>query len=271
MSDDQHIGEIIRERRLARGYSLGQLATRLGKTPAVVRAWERGEDSPDAAVSETLFATLEIDLGEIRDLVGGPEGEAVDADVSVGETADEAVEESVVGVETASDDEPVEPEDATDEEVVPHEARETDEAAAPAAAADAEPAEHEVLDEASRAALAELPTEAMPAPVATMAPPLVEPSGYDVIEPVVAEVPPPAPITVPPLRLPNPIRLLFDPHRRFLYWIRYALTIVVLIILLRVFLWAAGELWTALGDLLDTFRATDGEEEEVALRFLFGL
>ena len=121
--------------------------------------------------------------------------------------------------------------------------------------------------------------------MATLAPPVAVPSGYDVI-PVVAgaeatpaknapakDAPPQAapqaqpPITVAPLRLPNPIRLLFDPHRRFLYWIRYALTIVVLLILLRVLLWAGGELWTALGDLLDTFRATDTEEEE-ALRFL---
>ena len=89
MSARQHIGEVIREKRLAHGYSLGQLATRVGKTPAVVRAWERGEDMPETDTHEALFATLEIDLDEVRDLIAPPPVE----EPAVEELVEELVEE----------------------------------------------------------------------------------------------------------------------------------------------------------------------------------
>ena len=313
MSARQHIGEVIREKRLAHGYSLGQLATRVGKTAAVVRAWERGEDMPETDTHEALFATLEIDLDEVRDLIAPPPVEEPAVEELVEEPAEEptvaeAEEPEPTGAAAAvfSDAAATAASVAVDHEAVdPVVATPSDDEAPPGAeaeaAAETEPGDadptavtdaSEELDEAqteretevsgrdtlerpaldetgSPAFLADEPTEAIPAPVATLAPPLVEPSGYDIIEPVVAETPSSPPLTVPPLRLPNPIRLLFDPHRRFIYWIRYALTIVVLFVLLRLFFWAAGELWTALGDLLDTFRATDGEETE-AIRFLLG-
>lgn len=307
MSTRDHIGELIREQRLARGFSLGQLATKLGKPPAVVRSWERGEDGPDRAMTAALIEALDLDAAQVDALVTPDAIEVADPEVDIERDAAgaAATEAAPAESEDARDVEAEQAEDAAgdaDDALEAVAVEVTDAAAtAPSVAADHEPldveestaiddaAEPEVPDDepevppppsdvvTEHAAVipavgptVDEPTEAMPAPVTTITPAESPPTGYDVIEPVVAETPARPPITVPPLRLPNPIRLLFDPHHRYLYWIRYALTLVVLFILVRVFVWAGGELWTALGDFLDTFRATDSEEEQ-ALRFVLRL
>jgi transcriptional regulator with XRE-family HTH domain len=57
------IGEQIRERRLAAGMSLGQLASKVHLTAAAVRSWERGESFPDASIHGALAEVLDLDVG----------------------------------------------------------------------------------------------------------------------------------------------------------------------------------------------------------------
>jgi hypothetical protein len=54
-----------------------------------------------------------------------------------------------------------------------------------------------------------------------------------------------------------PLRAIFDPSRKWLYWIRGSLTVVVMLVLFLVLAWAAGELFDGLGEVLDTIESTD--------------
>ena len=66
MSDPNTLGSLVRKRRLESGYSLGQLASKVGKTAAEVRAWERDVELPEHGIIDRLASTLEIDLAEIK-------------------------------------------------------------------------------------------------------------------------------------------------------------------------------------------------------------
>ena len=66
MSDPNTLGSLVRRRRLESGYSLGQLASKVGKTAAEVRAWERDNELPEHGILERLAETLELDLDEIK-------------------------------------------------------------------------------------------------------------------------------------------------------------------------------------------------------------
>jgi hypothetical protein len=54
-----------------------------------------------------------------------------------------------------------------------------------------------------------------------------------------------------------PLRNLFDPQKKWLYWIRGSLTVVVMLVMLVVLGWAAGQLFDGLGEVLDTIESTD--------------
>lgn len=66
MEDRNELGTLIREARLGRGLSLGQLATAVGRSSSSVRRWERGEVMPAARVLGPLAEVLEIDLSELE-------------------------------------------------------------------------------------------------------------------------------------------------------------------------------------------------------------
>lgn len=66
MEDHNELGTLIREARLGRGLSLGQLATAVGRSSSSVRRWERGEVMPAARVLGPLAEVLEIDLSELE-------------------------------------------------------------------------------------------------------------------------------------------------------------------------------------------------------------
>ena len=55
--------------------------------------------------------------------------------------------------------------------------------------------------------------------------------------------------------------MIFDPKRRILFWIRTVLTLIVLLVLLRVLMWAVPEFFEALKDILDTIESTPTEAE----------
>ncbi|MCP4963905.1 MAG: helix-turn-helix domain-containing protein, partial [bacterium] len=66
MSDPNTLGGIVRRRRLESGYSLGQLASKVGKTAAEVRAWERDDELPEHGIIDRLVETLELDLDDLK-------------------------------------------------------------------------------------------------------------------------------------------------------------------------------------------------------------
>lgn len=61
-------GTVIREARLARGLSMGQLASSVGRTAAAVRLWERDEAVPGRDVLEKLAGALDVDAVELTEL-----------------------------------------------------------------------------------------------------------------------------------------------------------------------------------------------------------
>jgi len=60
------MGRTIREARLAKGMSLGQLAAAVGRSSASVRRWERGEVAPAIGIIDDLARVLGIDADELR-------------------------------------------------------------------------------------------------------------------------------------------------------------------------------------------------------------
>ena len=64
------------------------------------------------------------------------------------------------------------------------------------------------------------------------------------------------------LRYLEPLRVLYDPHSRYLYWIRAGLTVIVMLILVVVLFRLLGGLLNAVGELLDTIEpsATDPDD-----------
>ena len=337
VTDPRTLGELIRERRLARGLSLGQLATAVGRTAATVRSWERGQHFPAADVIERLAHSLEIEASDIEafmfqeppsltvisdesadDAVASEstsvsaeasvetaDGEGDDETVEVGEftsapasaaeteasfaagSADELgvmprieavapppVEEAVVedvdesAADGAVDPDPVAPDRVAPDRVAPDRADEqpfnaeldpphdleTDsgetfengdevpstDALEPAAIAPADDLDMALIDE---------PTEAIGPPIEAPEPPAPVHVGVAVRAETLREP------ELPPFLAP--LRALFDPDRKWLYWIRGSLTVVALLVMIVVLGWAAGELFDGLGEVLDTIESTD--------------
>lgn len=84
MSDTDTLGRFIRQSRLDRGMSLGQLANRVGRSSSSVRRWERDEVAPALAVVPVLAEALGIDPSELEERRPG-----------AGESADDVVEEQL--------------------------------------------------------------------------------------------------------------------------------------------------------------------------------
>jgi transcriptional regulator with XRE-family HTH domain len=66
MAPHERLGVTIREARLEKSMSLGQLASAVGRSSSSVRRWERGEVAPAASVLPKLSAILEIDIQDLR-------------------------------------------------------------------------------------------------------------------------------------------------------------------------------------------------------------
>lgn len=202
MPDTLTLGQRIREARLSRGMSLGQLASAVGCPAASVRTWERDEAAPNADAIASIADLLELDQSELEELAQGNGG------------AEPTVDEDLAGPEPGGGDE------ATDLET--------------AAGSIDEVAESFVdpLTSQTEAEMSDRPTEAVAVPAT----------------PVTEE-----------LEVPHPRRPiatfftgLYDPEKRWLYWIRSALTVIAMVVLLMVLIWAAGELFEALGEVWDS-------------------
>ena len=89
MNEPASLGAIVRERRLALGYSLGQLATKVGRTAASIRAWERGDTLPTVDEAEALAGALDLDHVQL--------GAMAAAQIEI-DAAESAVEEDTAAV-----------------------------------------------------------------------------------------------------------------------------------------------------------------------------
>ena len=71
MDESVTLGRLIRESRLERGLSLGQLASKVGRSSSSVRRWERDEVPPAIGILPDLAAALELDEEELQRLRSG--------------------------------------------------------------------------------------------------------------------------------------------------------------------------------------------------------
>ncbi len=98
MNDSLTLGRLIRESRLERGLSLGQLASKVGRSSSSVRRWERDEVPPAIAILPDLAAALELDEEELQRLRPGSTVTAPDSSPSL----EEPITGSTIEGETVS-------------------------------------------------------------------------------------------------------------------------------------------------------------------------
>ena len=179
MSDPRTFGQAVREARLAKGMSLGQLATSVERSTASVRRWERDEGVPARSIIDDLVAVLDLSDDELALIASEPVQMATPA--------------------------PATPAPAT-------------------------------------------PAPATPAP-ATPAPPSGPSQATQAAGSRVTGV---APATEPaPTGVRGWFAELYDPTNPWLGYLRAALTVVVLIVLAWILVWALAELFDAVGEIWD--------------------
>jgi transcriptional regulator with XRE-family HTH domain len=86
---DRTFGQILREARLERHLSMGQLAAAVDRSTASVRRWERDDGVPTPDVVEVLVERLDLDREEVEAVLGTT-GEPSESPV-------EGVEERAIG------------------------------------------------------------------------------------------------------------------------------------------------------------------------------
>lgn len=72
MTDRRTFGQAIREARLTRGMSMGQLAAAVERSTASVRRWERDQGVPAKTVVQELIVVLNLDETETLALAAAP-------------------------------------------------------------------------------------------------------------------------------------------------------------------------------------------------------
>ena len=72
MTDRRTFGQAIREARLSKGMSMGQLATAVERSTASVRRWERDQGIPAETVVQELIVVLDLDESETVALAAAP-------------------------------------------------------------------------------------------------------------------------------------------------------------------------------------------------------
>jgi len=244
----QSLGELIRERRLGLGLSLGQLATKVSTSAAEVRRWERGEQTP----SEENQAVLAEMLGVEADAMANLAAEIELPDPVAPETPTEIVS-AAAGVSLTSVSQPERPVDASEpvvETTVSESAEEIDVLIGGSAAPSAPPLVTPlVAPEDER-------VETTPPPFEDPTAPRPVPLKYPESVPVGV----PVEIAEPEPNLWNPLRYLYDPEKPWLYWVRAGLTVVVLLILVNVLFDSTSELFDKIGEVFDSIEPTDAVE-----------
>lgn len=277
MEEPASFGATVRDRRLALGYSLGQLATKVRKTAASIRAWERGANEPDAEELAALAEALDLDSAVLSDLLAA--------------AAQPEPPQPVVAPPRVASREVVEPGESVPAKAAAGPRSESDSAAEvrpePAAATDPDPVvvtTDDIIDDASvlaAAAAAAATAVDKPAPIheaMTEAVPVI-PTGSVAVAASTAQ----PDVGVEGVR-PRPFSFgegenpilqtwdamfdwygrVFDPEREWIYRVRVVLLIIGLFVMLRVLGWALGHLWDALGEVLDSISFSPSETPDVA-------
>lgn len=267
-STSPSLGELIRERRLGLGLSLGQLATEVSTSANQVRRWERGEEAPEPPAQEILAEFLGIEADVVASLAEAA-APAADEEIEEPETPTELFS-AASGVSPASVSPPEEPAAAQAPEREPPER-------APEPEPEVDQVEEEEPDEPTEPATSpeeDLPEEShevAAAPVEHVAVPPAPAAASEKAAPAPRPLPLRYPESVPPgvpveITEPepnrwNPLRYLYDPEKPWLYWVRAALTVVVLLVLVNILFDSVSELFDKLGELLDTIEPTETVEE----------
>ena len=203
MSDPKTFGRALREARLAKGMSMGQLATSVERSTASVRRWEKDEGVPAKGIIDELAAVLDLS----------------DADVAL------------IAREPAHGETPfVAPAPATPAPATP----------APATPPPATP---------PSATPAPATPPPAPPPRATPAPPsgasqATQAAGSRVTGGVAAAEPAPSGIK-------GWFAELYNPANPWLGYLRAALTIVVLVVLAWILVWALAGLFSEVSEIWD--------------------
>jgi transcriptional regulator with XRE-family HTH domain len=200
-------GQIVREARLERHLSMGQLAAAVDRSTASVRRWERDDGVPTPDVVEALVERLDLDRDEVEAVLGTlgePSGPS--------EPAVEAVDEPSIG-----EGDPI--------DVVPL----VEVSATPASA-----------------------WRSTPPPTAPTPPPLTTWATASVPVAVIEQD-------------QTFLQVLRDPDKPWLGYIRAALTIVTLLALAWVLLWALPQFLDAFGELWDSLWQTETESGVLSL------
>lgn len=279
MSDANSLGGLVRRRRLESGYSLGQLASKVGKTAAEVRSWERDDELPEYGILERLAETLELHLDDIRARLDAAQEAGTTEPETDAAPEPEAAAASSERVSTDPSVPIILPEGSEDESDAVGFA--IDDPFTPPVPEDDEPADEPADKIATTGGFAsdpdfdllDAPTEPVPVPIIT------ETAAAARAERAVALLGEPAPLPMVEqapdsdpglLRYLEPLRILFDPHNRYLYWIRAGLTIVVMLIFAVVLLDQLGKLLDAVGEVLDSIEpSTNPTDEFDALGIFF--
>ncbi len=272
MADGRQFGTIINERRLELGYSLGQFANRIGTTAAQVRAWERGDEVPDDATVGRIAGELDLPGAPLRETLRAgrtssppprsSEPPAVTFPVfsDSGDTAAAEPDDPDTGgrqmVDQPTEAVPIVP--APPPSYVPEqpplvspEARRPVETGAGApvqtggaqtGAAQTGAAQTGAAARGSATAAGAMPPRPTAAVTPTVTPGRVMTDPGD--EGLFAG-------------WNRALRILFDPDKRYLFWARTVLTILVMLIFLRVLAWAVPAFFDVLSDILDTIESTE--------------
>ena len=247
----QTLGELIRERRLGRGLSLGQLASEVATSANQVRRWERGEEIPGDDEQSVLGEFLDIDATDLA-LLATVAAPPIDEDPEPPESPTELVS-AAAGVSLMSVSQP-KTKVRVEELERPQEPVEPEGPPAPS-----EPAQVLVDAPASETPLG-------PVVISSPAVPAVDP---DAPHPVPLRYPESAPpgvaveISEAAPNPWNPLRYLYDPDKPWLYWVRAGLTVIVLLILLNILFDSVGELFDKLGEVIDSIgpvEVVEGDE-----------
>jgi len=82
MSDEKTFGQAVRQARLAKGMSMGQLAAAVERSTASVRRWERDEGMPAATVVDDVLSVLDLEDWVSADVPQPPSAPMAAPDVS---------------------------------------------------------------------------------------------------------------------------------------------------------------------------------------------
>ena len=204
MSDPKTFGQAVREARLAKGMSMGQLASSVERSTASVRRWERDEGVPSKGIIDELAAVLDLSDDDLALIVRAPDHRIAPAPV----TPPPATRAPVTPPPATWA--PVTPPPATPAPVTP--ARVTPPPAMPASQVGA--------SQATQAAASRVT------------------GSVAVAEPA-------------PTGIKGWIADLYNPANPWLGYLRAALTVIVLIILAWVLVWALTGLFGAVGEIWD--------------------